>query len=230
MQCSNCGAVLPPKSRRCPYCGNLEEVDLRTVKRRHGGTAQRDCPRCRERMEVLWLELAGGVEIDRCTACHGIFFDPDELESLLDDAERATFEVDARRLEILRQEEQAAPDTQVTYLPCPDCGQLMNRRNFGARSGVIIDQCRDHGAWLDGGELRQLVEWTRAGGREHAARRQQEERQAQRKLDRMRRHSNQEMQPRGGLLLDLDSGGGGRRPRDLDSIGGVLRLIADLLT
>ena len=40
----------------------------------------------------------------------------------------------------------------------------MNRKLHGRRSGVIIDSCRDHGIWLDAGELRQLMEWTRAGG------------------------------------------------------------------
>jgi Zn-finger nucleic acid-binding protein len=40
----------------------------------------------------------------------------------------------------------------------------MNRINFGSRSGVIADKCRKHGLWLDGGELRQILEWMKAGG------------------------------------------------------------------
>ena len=40
----------------------------------------------------------------------------------------------------------------------------MNRKLHGKRSGVIADYCRDHGLWLDAGELRQLLEWSRAGG------------------------------------------------------------------
>ena len=40
----------------------------------------------------------------------------------------------------------------------------MNRKLHGKRSGVIVDSCRDHGIWLDAGELRQLLEWSRAGG------------------------------------------------------------------
>jgi Zn-finger nucleic acid-binding protein len=40
----------------------------------------------------------------------------------------------------------------------------MNRVNFGARSGVIVDQCPRHGMWLEGGELRRLLEWRKAGG------------------------------------------------------------------
>jgi Zn-finger nucleic acid-binding protein len=52
----------------------------------------------------------------------------------------------------------------VTYIDCPVCSRLMNRVNFGSRSVVIADQCREHGMWLDGGELRQILEWTKAGG------------------------------------------------------------------
>ncbi len=35
------------------------------------------------------------------------------------------------------------------YRPCPVCTRLMNRVNFGRRSGVLIDRCRAHGSWFD---------------------------------------------------------------------------------
>jgi len=41
---------------------------------------------------------------------------------------------------------------------------MMIRRNFGRRSGVVMDVCRDHGTWLDGGELAQIIKWSTAGG------------------------------------------------------------------
>ena len=41
----------------------------------------------------------------------------------------------------------------------------MNRVNFGTKSGVIVNRCKDHGVWLDGGELRHLFEWMKAGGK-----------------------------------------------------------------
>jgi Zn-finger nucleic acid-binding protein len=40
----------------------------------------------------------------------------------------------------------------------------MNRVNFGYRSGVVVDQCRKHGIWLDSGEITHLMEWKKAGG------------------------------------------------------------------
>ncbi len=49
-------------------------------------------------------------------------------------------------------------------MKCPVCSDFMQRKNFGARSGVIADRCNKHGIWLDGGELKRLMEWKKAGG------------------------------------------------------------------
>jgi hypothetical protein len=40
----------------------------------------------------------------------------------------------------------------------------MNRKNFGAHSGIIVDVCREHGTWFDGDELAAALEFVRAGG------------------------------------------------------------------
>lgn len=42
----------------------------------------------------------------------------------------------------------------------------MNRMNFARCSGVIVDICRRHGIWFDRDELREIVEFIRAGGLE----------------------------------------------------------------
>ncbi len=108
------------------------------------------------------------LELDQCKGCQGLFFDPGELETVLGGIEKQAHTVDHRQLRSLIENETPTDDfKQVAYAPCPDCGKLMNRRSFGQRSGVIIDDCREHGLWLDGGELRRLIRWTQAGGREH---------------------------------------------------------------
>jgi Zn-finger nucleic acid-binding protein len=56
----------------------------------------------------------------------------------------------------------------VRYVPCPDCGKLMNRVNFGRRSGIVVDACAQHGTWFDADELRRVVEFVRDGGLERA--------------------------------------------------------------
>lgn len=57
----------------------------------------------------------------------------------------------------------ALPDV-VRYLPCPACGKMMNRSNFAKSSGVVLDVCRDHGVWLDRGELPALLDFIGTGG------------------------------------------------------------------
>ncbi|HYH46951.1 MAG TPA: zf-TFIIB domain-containing protein [Thermoanaerobaculia bacterium] len=54
------------------------------------------------------------------------------------------------------------------YRPCAVCGALMNRRNYGRRSGVILDICAEHGIWFDSDELQRLLRWIREGGEEKA--------------------------------------------------------------
>ena len=103
----------------------------------------------------------------------GLFFDPGELEALLEKSVSHVYDVDHSRIEELHRLKRHQ-DYPVTYIKCPVCRKLMNRINFGSRSGVIIDKCRNHGVWLDGGELRHLLEWTKAGGQIHHERKQLE--------------------------------------------------------
>jgi Zn-finger nucleic acid-binding protein len=60
--------------------------------------------------------------------------------------------------------------TRVMYLKCPACKNQMNRRNFMRASGVIIDECRAHGVWLDCDELGKIGDYISSGGLEHSRR------------------------------------------------------------
>src|SRR5690606_5556920 len=56
----------------------------------------------------------------------------------------------------------------ISYVPCPDCSQLMNRSNFARSSGIIIDMCKQHGVWFDAGELPKIIEFIDKGGLDRA--------------------------------------------------------------
>ena len=75
----------------------------------------------------------------------------------------------------------------IAYIKCPVCGELMHRVNFGAKSGVIVDRCRQHGVWLDGGELRQLFEWMKLGGHLLEQQRKEEQRKEAEKREQAER-------------------------------------------
>lgn len=51
----------------------------------------------------------------------------------------------------------------VRYVPCPVCAQTMNRRNFGRISGILVDECPNHGTWFDAGELEQSMAFAGSG-------------------------------------------------------------------
>ena len=74
------------------------------------------------------------------------------------------------------------PEADTCYLPCPTCGNLMNRVNF-ASSNVIVDICKQHGTWFDKDELTRIIEFIRAGGIDSARRREREE------IEETRQHS-----------------------------------------
>jgi Zn-finger nucleic acid-binding protein len=163
--CSNCSAPLPPGSITCQYCGSRNDVDLKGI---HYYTtnepeSERICPRCNKPLRTIDLKIGGKFLVERCEQCLGLFFDPGELEALLQATVTNVFAIDNSKLNELNAARRA-DDYGITYIKCPVCATMMNRINFGARSGVVVDRCREHGVWLDGGELRQLAEWMKAGG------------------------------------------------------------------
>ena len=58
------------------------------------------------------------------------------------------------------------PPDPVVYRPCPRCKQPMSRRNFGRMSGVVLDECVQHGIWLDETELDRIQQFVSVGGLE----------------------------------------------------------------
>jgi Zn-finger nucleic acid-binding protein len=65
----------------------------------------------------------------------------------------------------------------VRYVACPVCRALMNRRNFGGVSGVIVDVCAKHGTWCDRGELPRVLAFVESGGLAHHGEQGRHERQ-----------------------------------------------------
>jgi len=58
----------------------------------------------------------------------------------------------------------------------------MNRRNWGQKSGVIVDICQRHGVWFDLDELDRLLRWLHTGGAVETDRATEAERAAVREL------------------------------------------------
>ncbi|HIJ87501.1 MAG TPA: hypothetical protein HPP97_07405 [Desulfuromonadales bacterium] len=212
--CTNCSAPLPPDSIQCTYCGSRNDTDLAGVHyfTTHELESERTCPRCAVNLKTIDLNINGRFLIERCNQCLGLFFDPNELEALLEATVTNVFSIDRKQLDSINSLKKG--DYGVSYIKCPVCSTIMNRVNFGVKSGVIVDRCREHGVWLDGGELRHLFEWMKAGGKLLQQERAEEQRRTEaRELEREKRK----------LQVQAAMGGSSADEVSFDLFGGTLR-------
>ena len=138
------------------------------------------CPECDVSLETIELDIQPPLQIERCSRCFGLFFQPGEVESLLESAVSPVFEINLELIGNINSDRYRT-DRPVKYLKCPECQNIMNRVAYGHRSGVVIDQCKIHGVWLDGGEITHLLEWKKAGGQILADKKLQEREQKRRR-------------------------------------------------
>lgn len=116
-----------------------------------------DCPRCKRALQSL---LVDDISIRECERCGGFWAASETFESICADQEQQ-----AAVLNFIGSE--AHPNSHpipISYVPCPDCSELMNRSNFARSSGVIIDMCREHGVWFDADELPKIIAFINGGG------------------------------------------------------------------
>jgi Zn-finger nucleic acid-binding protein len=124
-------------------------------------TTEMPCPDCRRPLQILEFQTSPPTQVEHCATCHGLFFNPGELEFVLEEQTRLQVWQGGPELEaaILHVAEKRV------YRNCPACGETMNRVNFGGHSSVILGRCGIHGSWLTGGELKRLTLWWRTGGK-----------------------------------------------------------------
>ena len=162
--CKTCSAPLEPNINRCQYCGVRNDIDLRATEHFSVDNPYSDriCPHCNIALQTISLQVDGHLYIERCSECFGLFFDPGEIEILLNSAVSNVETINFKQIQNINTDRYQAKE--VKYIKCPVCRILMNRQIFGHRSGVVIDQCHKHGIWLDNGEITHLMEWKKAGG------------------------------------------------------------------
>jgi Zn-finger nucleic acid-binding protein len=116
--------------------------------------------------------------------------------------------------------EPAAAGGGRIYRPCAVCGILMNRQNYGRKSGVILDICRAHGIWFDLDELPRVLSWIQDGGEQRTEQLDAEEAQA---AARQRRLEDQASRPAPG-------GGWAYAEPDGSLFAGLMGLLGDGLS
>lgn len=149
--CEYCGKKINSSYTICPLCGGHLHENLKS--------REPVCPRCNIRLDI---HLHGSEEYDLCAKCGGLWLDRDE------------FHLATREYEVYRNDDFKGPYLREPlkethhYIPCVRCGKIMNRKNFGRISGVLIDECNKHGVWLDAGELAKIQHFIADGGLDRA--------------------------------------------------------------
>lgn len=197
-------------SKHCPRCGAAAAVPEVT------GSPNRDCPRCRIEMSAVTI---GTTAVRECEQCLGLWLDAASFEKLCADREQQSVVLGTAS----RAPTSAVRETsKVSYVPCPECLQLMNRINFARCSGVIVDVCKGHGAWFDRDELSRIVEFIRGGGLEAARAREKAEIKEERRRLWEEQLATDRHQSKISLKLDED-----HRLSGIASARGLLKFLLD---
>lgn len=149
--CPHCQKPVADEAYVCPHCnGPISHT---------GSPIEKPiCPRCRQPLNQI--EIEGNDKAETCQNCRGIWLDQEEFRRSTNPQRLAEKYADSR-------DSWFKPDSgPLHYISCPRCGRLMNRENFSQISGIVIDRCRDHGVWLDAGELERIRLFIGQGGLE----------------------------------------------------------------
>lgn len=178
--CPSCMARMVVGAKFCSTCGAAirPAAVLKAL-------VDHQCPRCREPMTECTAE---NVAFTECVRCGGLWLGEDLVRRLVEDRDKSAAPaiLGARARETAAPRETRPDVKKVAYLPCPSCGNLMNRQNFAKSSGVILDWCRGHGFWFDHDELEAIFRFVQDGGLERVRDREREElEQRRREVQRM---------------------------------------------
>ncbi len=204
-QCKKCGA--PLEGITCKYCGTRNDINLQEIHEYTLNSPQslRTCPTCNITLQTIDLQMDGKFLVERCHRCHGLFFDLNELQTLIDMTIKHSYEIDYKRLH--ENAQKPLSRDKIVYKKCPVCSKFMQRRNYEKSSGIIIDVCAKHGIWLDAGELKQIYEWVKAGGvhrsKEQISEREKREARYQKERSQRIRYDARHMQERSRMSGDL---------------------------
>jgi Zn-finger nucleic acid-binding protein len=170
VRCPHCFALHFTGSRFCARCG--KELELEPLL----DATDAPCPRCDRPLSVLGSTSAdalpdaslGELGMHECIGCGGMFVSQKTLDAIVKREAPAPEMKNLTGGAANRVPRHSSPSAErldtVRYVKCPLCHELMNRVNFGKRSGVIVDVCNAHGVWFDKGELTQAIEFVAHGG------------------------------------------------------------------
>src|SRR5215203_7543065 len=124
--CPSCLGVMFLGSKFCSHCG------ARAINAEHlAEETDAECPRCR--IDLQSLKIGSTTGMRECLRCGGFWMSVETFENLCTDKEEHSAVISYAGSKP-RELDSRPP---ISYVPCPDCRQLMNRSNFAGSSGVV---------------------------------------------------------------------------------------------
>jgi Zn-finger nucleic acid-binding protein len=158
--CPGCFARVSTRGEFCHHCGEPLSAEMAA-----GETTDIACPVCGSDRQLTGRHI-GGHDLLECTGCLGLWIGHESFRKLRDQAKQGN-PLEGLAGNVVQPVGNPGSQRGPLYRTCPVCDSMMNRRNFGSGSGVIIDYCKDHGVWFDAEELTNILRWVRDGGLEH---------------------------------------------------------------
>ncbi|MFQ5790366.1 MAG: zf-TFIIB domain-containing protein [Acidobacteriota bacterium] len=175
--CPSCMHRTGKKSKFCSCCG--KPIQPATLDAKSG---KLPCPRCVKTR--LINRKIGEFMVDECPRCAGMWLAAGAFERIVNVQARRQESEYSSAVEKGKPVRARLETTKVVYVKCPRCRRLMNRRNFARASGVIIDECHEHGAWLDSDELGKIAAYVASGGLQYTRQLQAQEAAGKRRVPR----------------------------------------------
>jgi Zn-finger nucleic acid-binding protein len=249
VRCSSCSAPRRQSAPACEHCGadyTLHEQDMHTlcpscmtrvsdrarfchncakpivVAATPGTSTKQGCPSCGLKHKMVSRSMGDPpVSILECGRCAGVWLGNDGFALVRDHARESASDDHPSP----QRGPGSPPDPRprqggAVYRRCPDCREFMYRKNYGGKSGVILDVCKSHGLWFDARELERVLRWIRRGGEERARKRVE--------------HEEQQRERRSRISFDRESRSAGSgafspgEPSGMDVVGGILGALFDL--
>jgi PAT family beta-lactamase induction signal transducer AmpG len=105
------------------------------------------CPKCRADMEQVFVD---DIEVDRCSSCHGLWFDSGELSKLRNKEAAAVLDIGDIKT--------GKKQNRIEHYRCPRCAGPMNRLVDPEQTHIWFEQCGScRGTFFDAGELTDLA-------------------------------------------------------------------------
>ena len=168
--CAACMTRVSDRARYCPHCGKPIAPEGVAA----GAPTDHACPACGRAAKLQSRSLGDPpLAMLECPRCVGLWLGQDSFRAVVDRTRRGgTAELPSSASAAPGPSASGGPGktpVRKLYRPCPVCRGLMHRHNYGTKSGVIMDACREHGVWFDALELERILKWIRQGGESRAA-------------------------------------------------------------